>query len=278
MAQKLPHDVFELLLDECQSDGADNTVGLCGLVCKAWLHPSRARLFTTVVLREHNSNSFLDIVQTSPFPIQSFIHTLHIIIRKKNTFLQETKVEVLGPFPEVTALYIDADVRDWIPEMAATFFPNKFPRLSKLSLSVSDTSLYFFDILSAVTPFPTLESLEMDVAGGFDFTTDDVPETYRIPPNWHTLHFDMDMGNIFLEMMFDLASDSDSDSDSEEFSIPLFSTLRLQDSWPQGRSFFGRYLHTYGHKIHRLGFDCASENTSPTRSAVAPLSAVSISE
>ncbi|KAJ7763645.1 hypothetical protein DFH07DRAFT_396802 [Mycena maculata] len=97
----------------------------------------------------------------------------------------------------------------------------------------------------------------MDVAGGFDFTTDHVPETYRIPPNWH---FDMDMGNIFLEMMFDLASDSDSDSDSEEFSIPLFSTLRLQDSWPQGRSFFGRYLHTYGHKIHRLGFDCASEN------------------
>ncbi|KAJ7464525.1 hypothetical protein FB451DRAFT_1263738 [Mycena latifolia] len=248
MAPDLPADVLQLLFDEFQDESSGNAVGLCGLVCKAWLPTSRSRLFTTVVLKERNAQSFLDVARTSSLPIRNFIRTLTF-------FKDDSKLEALGPFPKATTLFIDADIRKWIPEMAGTFFPNNFPRLANLNLSLSDyTSISMFDILAAVTPFPTLESLRLDINGhGFDFMDDSVPEVYQIPPRLHTLHLGMAMSENFWEILYELA-------ENDGIEIPVLSTLSVQDSWPQGRSFLGRYLWSYGHKMQHLCFDCSSDN------------------
>ncbi|KAJ7464527.1 hypothetical protein FB451DRAFT_1263742 [Mycena latifolia] len=256
MAPDLPADVLELLFDEFQDESGGNAIGLCGLVCRAWLPPSRSRLFATVVLKERSAQSFVDVARTSSLPIKNFILTLRLILRARSTFFQDdSSIEHLGPFPEATTLFIDADIRKWIPEMAGTFFPNNFPRLTNLNLSLSDyTAISMFDILVAVTPFPTLESLRLDINGhGLDFMDDSMPEVYQIPPRLRTLHLGMAMTENFWEILYELA-------ENDGIDIPVLSTLSVQDGWPKGRSFLGRYLWGYGHNMQHLCFDCSSGN------------------
>ncbi|KAJ7509722.1 hypothetical protein B0H11DRAFT_1960807 [Mycena galericulata] len=251
----LPPDVLELLFDEFQSgpsSGGDN-VAVCGLVCKAWLPSSRARLFATVVLRERNTKSFLDIVETASHPIQNFIRTLRLIIRSKDTFIKECS-EKLGPFPNATTVYIDADIGKWIPRIQEfKFFPDKFPRLANLTLESSDhNSFSTYHILLAITDCPTLESLEV-IGQGFNPIDDRVPESFQsFPPLLHTLHLEMPMsGNIF-EVLYEL--------EEPEIDLPVLSSLSMQDAWPQDRSFLGRYLYSNGSTMHHLRFDCSSES------------------
>lgn len=255
MAHGLPVDVLELLFDEFQAGGGsdDDAVGQCGLVCRAWLPTSRSRLFTTVILREDNAHAFLDILQTSSFPVKSIIHTLRLIVHKKDTFLQEDSkaIQELGPFPEATTLSVETDLTTWIPRLAATLFPNNFPRLSNLNLSASAITIH--DILVAVTPFQTLESLKLN-GDRFDPFDASVPEVYQLPPRLHILHFEMDMSANFLEILFEL-------SEEDAIDMPIFSTLSMEDGWPQGRSFVGRYIYSYGRKLQHLRFDCSSDNS-----------------
>ncbi|KAJ7621759.1 hypothetical protein DFH06DRAFT_1232682 [Mycena polygramma] len=251
----LPRDLLDLLLDEFQSSsGVEATVAVCGLVCKAWLPSSRARLFAKVVLRERNARSFYHMVKKSTFPIQSLIRTLQVIVHTEDTFIEKYGSK-LGPFPGVTTLDIEADIGKWIPEMADTFdfFPNKFPALSNLILSADNhTSFSTCDILFAVKHFPTLESFRIS-GPGFNPIDASCPEEYSIPHGWHTLELEMPMSGNFFETLFEL-------QDSDGFDLPVFSSLSMQDAWPEGRSFIGRYLRNFGHQMKHLRFDCSDEN------------------
>ncbi|KAJ7699043.1 hypothetical protein B0H17DRAFT_317765 [Mycena rosella] len=255
MAHALPADVMKLLFDEFQGEGT--AIGPCRLVCKAWLPASRTRIFAVVDLKERSIQSFLDVVQTSSFPIKNFIRTLRLIVRQQDTFFQGAaeNIKDLGPFPNATTLTVKANISIWIPTLADTFFPHNFPRLSNLNISLSDyTTMSMHDILAAITPFPTLESLKLNVNGqGFAFLDGSVPEVYRIPPRLHTLHFEMAMAPNFLELLFEM-------EDNDEIELPAFTTLSMQDSWPQERSFLGRYLRSFGHKMQHLRVDCSSDN------------------
>lgn len=112
-----------------------------------------------------------------------------------------------------------------------------------------------YDFLDAVSPLQTLESLEFNVDGsGFNPIDPSVPETYQIPPHLHTLHFEMAWAPNLLELLFEMA-------DEDAIVIPVFSSLSLQDGWPQGRSFLGRYLHNFGDQMHHLRLDCSSDNS-----------------
>ncbi|KAJ6466046.1 hypothetical protein C8R47DRAFT_1154287 [Mycena vitilis] len=252
----LPRDLLDLLLDEFQSSGSgvEATLGVCGLVCKAWLASSRARLFAKVVLRDHNATSFYHMVKKSTSPIQSLIRTLQVVVHTKDTFIEKYGRK-LGPFPAVTTLEIEADIGKWIPEMADTFdfFPNQFPALSNLILSADDHSSFSTcDILLAVKHFPTLESFKIS-GPGFNPIDTSCPEEYSIPSGWHTLELEMPMSGNFFETLFEL-------QESDEFDLPAFSSLSMQDAWPEGRSFIGRYLRNFGHQMKHLRFDCSDDN------------------
>ncbi|KAJ7097286.1 hypothetical protein B0H15DRAFT_36381 [Mycena belliarum] len=260
MAADLPADILEILFAESQSSSADSggdvgAAALCGLVCKAWLPASRARVFSSVTIKERNAQSFLDVAKTSALPLKSFIRMLQLTVRKGDEFFESNSIKELGPLPNATTLRMKADAEGWIPALADTFFPNNFPRLANLDLAVSDfTSISMRDILAAITPFPTLETLKLDVKGhGFNFMDDSVPDVYQIPPHWRTLVFDMEMAETFWEILFEM-------EEADMITIPVFSQLRMQGSWPQERSFLGRYLRGYGHKMMALSFDCSDDN------------------
>jgi hypothetical protein len=129
----------------------------------------------------------------------------------------------------------------------------------ELNISISavteNSAITFCDILNTISPLQTLESLKLSVDGqGFNFMDDSLPETYTIPPHWHTLHFEMARGENFLESLFETA-------EADEVAIPVFSSLSMQDGWPQGRCFLGRYLCDYGSEMDYLRFDCSSDNS-----------------
>ncbi|KAJ7742856.1 hypothetical protein B0H16DRAFT_1728018 [Mycena metata] len=253
----LPEDIVKLLFDEFGAAGGTVTVGQCGLVCKSWLPLSRARVFNTVALNEDNAKSFFDVVKTSSSRIRRLVRNVRLEIADGDSFFNPENLKHLGSFPKARTLYVETD-GEWIPTLATAYFPKNFPRVSRLRLVVS-TAISMYDILSAVTPLQTLKVLSID-ADEFNFMNSEMPEIYRIPPGLQHLGLDMEMAENFLEILFELAEDADAE-DPHRFKMPLFPSLGIRDGWPQGRSFFGRYLYTFGEQMRALWFDPTRENT-----------------
>ncbi|KAJ7020617.1 hypothetical protein C8F04DRAFT_1403543 [Mycena alexandri] len=254
----LPEDIVKLLFDELGAAlaGGAVTVGQCGLVCKSWLPLSRAQVFNTVALNERNAKSFFDVVETSSSRIRRLVRIVRLEIADGDSFFSAENLQHLGSFPKARTLYVETN-GEWIPTLAAAYFSKNFPRLLRLSLVVS-TTISMYDILCVVTPLQTLKYLSLD-ADEFNFMSSALPETYRIPPGLHYLGLDMEMAENFLEILFEMADGAD-DEDPHRFKMPLFSSLGIRNGWPQGRSFLGRYLHTFGKQIQYLWFDCTREN------------------
>ncbi|KAJ7621811.1 hypothetical protein B0H17DRAFT_1151729 [Mycena rosella] len=73
LAQELADQVIDWVADENVMH-----MCICSLVCKRWLHRTRYRLFSKVLLITENLRSFIDLVESSSLPILSFIRHLEL--------------------------------------------------------------------------------------------------------------------------------------------------------------------------------------------------------
>ncbi|KAJ7625633.1 hypothetical protein FB45DRAFT_921892 [Roridomyces roridus] len=266
-AARVPRDVIELFLDAfCDGSPAKQAVAVCGLVSKDWVAPTRARLFSTVILRQSTIASFLHIVNTSSSSIQPLVRTLRLCVPTTDrTFIDQALK--LGSFPEVTTLEIEADIGRWVGRMGQELFPNNFPRLANLDLTAYDGTYFSaYEIFFTIQDFPTLESLKVH-GEGFKPLDLRIPQVNSLPPNWHTLHLEMPMSGNFFETFNDITRGG-------RIKMPQFTSLSMRDAWPQARSFLGGYLWRHGSKLQHLSFDASDENMLSEPEALADLTAL----
>ncbi|KAJ7509723.1 hypothetical protein B0H11DRAFT_1960809 [Mycena galericulata] len=234
MAQDLPQEMLDLVVEKLQLDDSveRNTIAHCGLVCKSWLPSSRYRLFANVRLDDRTIDSFLDAVNSSSFPLISYIRSLVLYSELESG---PNRLDELGPLPRVTILGVTME-RSALAQNTrrlAEFLPN----LSTLSLR--DCQLPLRCVLNTVSAFPSLKILELRRVH-LSYGLLPFPSTYKFPPQWHALKLDQpDPGRLFEAM---LALDT----------IPMFSSLTVHGMYPREDNSFGAYLRHVGDKMRHI--------------------------
>lgn len=235
-ALNLPQELLDLVFGDLRLEDRieRRTIADCGLVCKSWLPSSRYRLFADVALNDRTLKRFFTLMETSPFPLPTFIRSLGL----SSAALDESPK--LGPLPQVTTLRIKAQRTVFAPD--STLQANSFANLSTLSLNGCRISLGSF--LSAISSFPALKSLELRWVA---LSYDDLLSVYQFPPQCRTL----------ILFMFRRDADQFFQALLTLHTIPVFSSLSVTGWAP---SVLGTYLRHVGDdlKFLQLGFDNSS--------------------
>ncbi|KAJ7699005.1 hypothetical protein B0H17DRAFT_1196593 [Mycena rosella] len=245
VAQSLPTEIVEQIIGQLQPDDKGKTthdVGACGLVCRGWLPSSRYQIFARLYLTIANIDSFLGIVQTSPFPIASFVRYLGLEFDGSDPLVVQ-RLDGLGPFPQVTRLRI----------YGLTHPPNLalLARLGRRSFG-NVTTLDFFmcmfpfnSVLAALSSFPSLERLGLRSSFFRRGSGTRESSICQLPTQLHALHINVQnpTGEDFFENILSLDP------------IPVLSSLSLHGTWPAEDSFMKKYLSHLGSRLQYLRLD-----------------------
>jgi hypothetical protein len=190
MTSILPLDVVDLVIGQLNPKDAveRRTIGLCGLVCMQWRRPSRFHFFSEVHLSDSNLKSFLNLVETSPFPISRFIRLL--VLETRGLGGGPSNIGKLGPLPGVTALHVAISFEMFV--QLSTNLALMCPSLASLTFA---TSLPLHRALAIAHSFPSLTCL------GFRYVTlDGTSSADAFPHQCHNLELRLhgrEMENFF---------------------------------------------------------------------------------
>ncbi|KAJ6455658.1 hypothetical protein DFH09DRAFT_1014096 [Mycena vulgaris] len=235
MVQTLPHELLDLILGELHRDDS-LTIAQCGLVCRNWLSSSRYSFFAEVEFKnERTMESFLSAVETSPFPITTFIRSLTF----SRYFRGEENLRKLGPLLQVMTLRTP-------PAQI-----NNFPFLAEACANTVDLILHHSfeyplrSAMEAVSAFPSLKSLGLH---WISFSDVSLPATYRFPPQCRALSLLLTkrMSERFFQAILSL------------YTIPAFSSLAVREV-STSHTFFSRYLCHVGGDLQYLRFQFGSD-------------------
>ncbi|KAJ6530053.1 hypothetical protein DFH09DRAFT_1327018 [Mycena vulgaris] len=179
--------------------------------------------------------SFLSAVETSPFPITTFIRSLTF----SRYFRGEENLRKLGPLPRVTTLRTP-------PAQI-----NNFPFLAEACANTVDLILHHSfeyplrSAMEAVSAFPSLKSLGLH---WISFSDVSLPATYRFPPQCRALSLLLTkrMSERFFQAILSL------------YTIPAFSSLAVREV-STSHAFFSRYLCHVGGDLQYLRFQFGSD-------------------
>ncbi|KAF7370275.1 hypothetical protein MSAN_00658800 [Mycena sanguinolenta] len=241
MGPNLPVDVVYVILGHLDTeDSIDRqTLGACGLVCTEWTHPSRYYLFREVYLSDSNLELLLDLIETSPYHIISFVHLLVLSSAVVGGLLDQS-IAKLGPLrlPNASDLLtcIPCDIFARHSSGLAQICPN----LVRLTFAINTLPLE--RIFEVARFFPSVGSICFRHCG-FDHVQ---PPKNPLPVQRHALALDMDRFFMqkFCHHVLPLRP------------IPVVSSLRLSGLLPEPTSAAGNYLRQVGVNLHYLEF-CA---------------------
>ncbi|KAJ6530034.1 hypothetical protein DFH09DRAFT_1370824 [Mycena vulgaris] len=247
LAQSLPVEIVDQIIDhllQINHQGKIHDVAVCGLVCRAWLPSSRYHLFSRPSLTNKNITAFLDVVQTSPFPILSFARYVCISIgsataASASDSILLRRLEKLDPFLRVTKLRFDSPhlVSDRCRQVVGRSFEN----ITTLQFFIAILPLN--SILAALPSFPALERLGFHLVIFAEEEPRQSP-SYDFPPTWHALYLTVPSSSSFGEYLFQkllsLAT------------IPVLSSLSAHETCPEENSFMTEYLRHLGDRLQYL--------------------------
>ncbi|KAJ6605302.1 hypothetical protein DFH09DRAFT_1422303 [Mycena vulgaris] len=144
----------------------------CGLVCKRWVRRTRYHLFSTVSLNSDKLESFVNLVESSPLPILSFVR--HLRLRYDDRPLDTTHWARLHRCANLERIDIDIRSQSWDLDAVADWLGSdalhahlrswsaNSGSISRLTLA-SDEGIVvpwrtFINIISCV---PSVETLEV---------------------------------------------------------------------------------------------------------------------
>ncbi|KAJ6534651.1 hypothetical protein DFH09DRAFT_1180245 [Mycena vulgaris] len=218
---KFPLEIEYLILETLDENLDKRKIILSGLICKAWLHFSRSRIFTDIRLDKPNIKSFFDIAQNSLLSIFDFIRTLSLVAFSNAPLLSDCFADFrrLGLCPGIEHLTLELYDSDL--EKHSAFLGTVLPSI--LSLEISGYYLKFPSFtLDAISSFPMLESLTMHAVPNNFFANYTIP-TYRFLEALETMDIDSDEDN-FLQVLTSLNA------------IPIFSSLSVGWGWMSDES------------------------------------------
>ncbi|KAJ7464524.1 hypothetical protein FB451DRAFT_1561793 [Mycena latifolia] len=253
MARNLPQELVHLVLCVFRTDicSERRVIADCGLICKEWLPSSRYRLFDDVALNDGNMKKFLGIVETSPFPITTFIRSLGVASGRKDGSLEEN-LRKLGPFPQMKSLRITMDRVIFVQK--SQFLANFFAKTVS-SLTLYNCHLSLSSVMDALSHFPTLKSFKL-LWVYFDGRPLPPAAEYQLPSGCRALSLDHQAHHIepFFKAILSFKT------------IPIFSSLSVRGEEPTECSSLGDYLRRAGDGIHHLRFesDFSFFSSSPT--------------
>ncbi|KAJ7180940.1 hypothetical protein C8R46DRAFT_1211227 [Mycena filopes] len=222
----------------------ERTIRICGLVCKAWLHFSRAKRFPDVTLTQRNVASFVDIMATSLLPVYDFIRSMNLesTLTSESTETADrfTALRRLGDCPKLEYLHLTLD--DFQLGNHSGFLGSVFTDLTYLSLTIT-LSQHPSIILDAIACFPTLEYLQIRCTPDNFFANYSIRSSYEFPANLDEVEMD---DQDFFAMISTLDS------------VPVFSSVTMHWCYLSDDSGLGKYLLQTGDQIHHLSFEACS--------------------
>ncbi|KAJ7097281.1 hypothetical protein B0H15DRAFT_36203 [Mycena belliarum] len=242
MAQTLPQELVDLILCEFKTDirSERRFIAQCGLICRAWLPSSRYRLFADFELTDRNVKALLRIVETSPFPIPTFIRSLAVSSCQEEDGLLEKPFRKLGPLPQVTTLRVTMD-HD-VLALNVALLAQRFANLPHLVLHTC--KLPISAVFDAVSRFPALKNIGLHWVG-FDRDAPPPLRGSRFPSECNTLSLNLMTSDISAFFKAVLSLDT----------IPVFTSLSVYGADPKEGTSLGDYLRHMGDRLHHFCFE-----------------------
>ncbi|KAJ7318098.1 hypothetical protein DFH08DRAFT_400003 [Mycena albidolilacea] len=195
MTTTIPQELAEEILDHLADDLP--SLGACSLVCRAWVFPSRSRLFKTCYLDGHNARGFRDLSRS---PDCTFLHNIHRI--EAYQYLWADEGRYLGEIaPDLSSL---TGVREL--DMVLCFqrsasrvffcggFVAAFPHVTRLSLSFSARNYEpepGAPLIDTICLFPALQ--ELKIRPFYGMVVSDCSPNAVPPRELHRLDLDGDV-------------------------------------------------------------------------------------
>ncbi|KAJ7117580.1 hypothetical protein C8R44DRAFT_854423 [Mycena epipterygia] len=255
----LPAELIGLLIDKLHYFEDRLTLEACGLVCKAWLYSSRARVFADVYLHKDNITSFCDIAESSILPIMEFVRnmtleyiedpSLSALHRVRSLFWDEAgtaisdlndDIQRLGPFPAVKFLRLEMSSE--MLDRHSVFFGKIFPNLWTLDIDAVNTGS-MGSILRAIASFPSLNSLKIRDLDHKYTITDPISPAYQFPPGLRAVDISARDVDDFFRWLLSLDT------------VPIFPSVSTWNAWPDENSQLGKYLCRIGPGLRHLCLD-----------------------
>ncbi|KAF7345513.1 hypothetical protein MVEN_01569900 [Mycena venus] len=206
--REFPQELVDAVIEYCYAGpGGLATVKTCGLVCQQWLPRSRMYLFFRVMLDSHNLAPFIAIVDSSPFPILSFVQHLtlrfvhlapddallqKIIYHCPNLCYVEADIFAFGAFGAYRAARTQTGwfyqcLQDYLEVWAFNS-----PSLTRFNFQNAEGhTLSTETIVQTIKRIPSLECL--GIYGGSVYASPQLQlqAPTHLPMSWHTLDMDV---------------------------------------------------------------------------------------
>ncbi|KAJ7611224.1 hypothetical protein FB45DRAFT_1065910 [Roridomyces roridus] len=180
----LPQELVDRVIDLCD----DKEMSVCGLVCRRWARRSRGRLFTALTVHAQSLPHIVDIVDTSSFPILSFVRELTLTVVP--ALLDDALLARLHPCPNLRTIRITGTERHvGIDPSITTELDALQPHLrswavdsssiTRLDLVLSTPKISLQTVMNAVSCLPGLSELHME---GFATHQPSPPPSIRLAP------------------------------------------------------------------------------------------------
>ena len=180
MCENLPQELIQDIMDYLRGDR--KALYACSLVCRAWNHPARSRLFSEFDLQP---DKVMLLVMGAP-NIIPFIRKLRLVTP---TWFWKKSFCFVSGFEAVQSLWISSLPWQYLTSAAQTTFIGQFSTVVSLHFLKIDTAS-FSQFAQLICTFRCLETLR--IVGATWLNSDLPPSTLSPPPNLRA----MELGNL----------------------------------------------------------------------------------
>ena len=180
ICENLPQELIQDIMDCLRGDR--KALYACSLVCRAWYHPARSRLFSEFDLQP---DRVMPLMNRAP-NIIPFIRKLRLVTP---TWFWKKSFCFLSGFEAVQSLWISSLPWQYLTPAAQTTFIGQFSTVVSLHFLKIDTAS-FSQFAQLICAFRCLETLR--IVGATWIDPDLPPSTLSPPPNLRA----MELGNL----------------------------------------------------------------------------------
>ncbi|KAJ7609454.1 hypothetical protein FB45DRAFT_1126804 [Roridomyces roridus] len=205
--RNLSQELTDLVLDQVAElddgdQGVPSSIANCGLVCRSWAQRSRLHLFEAIAFPGSDLETFVDLVETSAFPLLSMVKSFELDFNEEQRYRREhlTKLQECVNLTSMTVTIPYAESEDLDDECVSytSFFDKHLPIMGAQCGSLTSFVLTSFfetriplDLLTGIlASLPALEVFkitdEIYILSEDDDDEEEEP-SQSFPENLHTL-------------------------------------------------------------------------------------------
>ncbi|KAJ7509805.1 hypothetical protein B0H11DRAFT_1257996 [Mycena galericulata] len=233
MVIQFPGELIDLIISHLDED----SIRLCGLVCRSWLYSSRFYTFEDVNLNEDNTAPFLELVETSLVSLPSLIEELDLTEHWGSQNIDWLEgIDRLGSCPRMTHLWVQIGDRG-LAHLSSFLSTLSSVTMAHFTVSRRNSAGSILKTLSSLPP--SVETLNIFDQPEDFFQSQTFPPASHLPEKLRTLHVGNDAQNFFSALL-------------SLPQIPLLSVVYVCSAWPAQNSALANYLRFVGGVLQEL--------------------------